>query len=137
MVRARKKAHLEELLRRTGDSIPVVEQYGSDYAYRIFLSRPRWTEIVARFAIDINYSNFKNEAHKQAGNDYCTALHRIWSTMYALQTPSPERYIFDQDFDQSRNYVDDPEDYDALKNAAWDEYDRWESQLSRNQGEEK
>jgi hypothetical protein len=91
MVRARVRAHLEALKKRFPS---LLEQHdvqtfaGSDYAYRIFVAKSVWCQVLGELGRETDYDNFKSEvAHHQgsAGAAYERALHDVWSVMYRLQ----------------------------------------------------
>tara|TARA_Y100000004_G_C8922322_1_gene415993 strand:- start:6 stop:719 length:714 start_codon:yes stop_codon:yes gene_type:complete len=73
---------------------PILEQVGSDYRFRIFMERDMWAFYMFNVNMNIDYSNFKNEAKRFANitgemdaqdKRYMAALNRIWSVMYGLQ----------------------------------------------------
>src|SRR5262245_55110299 len=90
MVRARIRGHLEALKKRFSDFLSECEIRafpGSDYAYRIFLSKAVWSQVIAALAMEIDYDNFKSEVgHDQgkAGAAYTHSLHEVWSVMHKL-----------------------------------------------------
>lgn len=91
MVRARVRAHLDALKERFPGQIGSCEVHAtraSDYAYRLFVDKTAWTQVVTALADEIDYDNFKSavERHQgRAGDEYVQALHDIWSVMYELQ----------------------------------------------------
>ena len=92
MVRARLKSHLEGLMQRFPQLLSecnIKVFAGTDYAYRLFLPKSVWTQVLAGLAEEIDYDNFKSEvAHHQgkAGAAYEHSLHDVWSVMYGLQS---------------------------------------------------
>ena len=61
---------------------------GTHYAYRLFVAKPAWTEVVAELAGETDYDNFKSEVarhHGKAGAAYEHTLHDVWSAMNRLQ----------------------------------------------------
>lgn len=89
MVRARQRKHLDDLKRRFPEllrSADIRAFPGSDYAFRIFVSKSDWMSVVKAIAEELAYDNFKAEvARGEAGDDYEAALHDVWSVMYRLQ----------------------------------------------------
>ncbi len=91
MIRARVRDHLEALKKRFPDFISECETYefsGTDYAYRLFVQKTAWTQVLAGLAEEIDYDNFKSEvARHQARNGaaYEHSLHEVWSVMHRLQ----------------------------------------------------
>ena len=87
MVRARVRTHLEALKDRfpclIGDA-EICEFVGTDYAYRLFLEKDVWSQVLAELSNELDYDNFKSEvAHHQgrAGAAYEHSLHEVWSVM--------------------------------------------------------
>lgn len=91
MVRARVRAHLEALTKRFPELLgpcEIQEFAGTDYAFRIFVAKPVWSQVLAGLADEIDYDNFKSEVARhqgQAGAAYEHSLHDVWSVMYRLQ----------------------------------------------------
>ena len=93
MVCARIRSHLEALKKRFPDllgEIEIDESAGTDYAFRIFINKPIWSEIVSGLAEETNYDNFKSEVARyqgRKGEAYEHSLHEVWSVMNRLQNP--------------------------------------------------
>ncbi len=91
MVRARDRGHLEAMKKHFPALLggcDIQEFAGSDYAFRIFVDKPTWREVLSELAEEIDYDNFKSAvAHHQgrAGTAYERSLHDVWSVMYGLQ----------------------------------------------------
>jgi len=91
MVRARLRIHLEALKSRFPDLLgkcDIHESAGTDYAYRLFVPKSAWVQVLAGLAEETDYDNFKSEVvHHQgeAGAAYEHSLHDVWSVMYKLQ----------------------------------------------------
>lgn len=92
MVRARIRGHLDALKARFPDLLSqceIHESAGTDYAFRLFVRKALWTQVLAGLAEETDYDNFKSEvAHYQgsAGAAYERSLHQVWSVMHRLQT---------------------------------------------------
>jgi len=95
MVRARVRAHLEALQARFPEllgSCEIREFPGADYAWRIFVPKSVWAEVVRCLVEDIDYDNFKAATARRQGPEgraYVEALHVVWSTMLGLQRQQP------------------------------------------------
>jgi hypothetical protein len=64
MVRTRVRGHLEALKHRFPALLgecDVKEFAGTDYAYRIFVDKDVWREVVAASVDEVDYDNFKSE----------------------------------------------------------------------------
>jgi hypothetical protein len=96
MVRARLQSHLEALKKRFPDLLggcEIQESAGTDYAFRLFLQKWAWIQVLAGLAEETDYDNFKSEVARhqvarhqgRAGADYEHLLHEVWSVMYRLQ----------------------------------------------------
>jgi len=92
MVRARVRGHLEALKQRFPDLLgdcEIQEFVGTDYAFRLFINKAVWIEVVAALAEEIDYDNFKSKAadHQgRTGSAYFHALHDVWAVMNGLQS---------------------------------------------------
>lgn len=91
MVRARVRGHLEALLNRYPDLLgacEIQESTATDYAYRVFLNKSGWSQVLSRLAEETDYDNFKSEVVRhqgRAGAEYERSLHDVWSVMHKLQ----------------------------------------------------
>jgi hypothetical protein len=91
MVRARIRGHLEALKKRFPDLLgdcEIQESAGTDYAYRLFVQKSAWTQVLAGLAEETDYDNFKSEVARhqgRAGAAYEHSLQEVWSVMNRLQ----------------------------------------------------
>jgi hypothetical protein len=91
MVRARVRGHLEALKMRFPDVLgqcDIEEFAGTDYAFRMFVAKSVWSQIVSALAEETDYDNFKSEVARhqgRAGAAYERSLHDVWSVMHRLQ----------------------------------------------------
>jgi hypothetical protein len=91
MVRARVRSHLEALHQRFADLLGNFEIQASaetDYAYRIFVPKAAWMQVLSALADEIDYDNFKSAVARYQGPasvHYEHALHEVWSVMHKLQ----------------------------------------------------
>ncbi len=100
MVRARRRQHLESLITAMPDIAvrgEIMQSAGTDYPFRIFVSKTRWTTIMTKLVDDLDYGNFKNEAHKLNDVKYDAFLGATWSLGLRLE-------------DRGRSYLDEPVD---------------------------
>jgi hypothetical protein len=91
MVRARLRSHLKALKEHFPDLLgdcEILESAGTDYAYRLFVQKPAWAQVLAGLAEETEYDNFKSEVARhqgKAGAAYERSLHEVWSVMHRLQ----------------------------------------------------
>jgi hypothetical protein len=91
MVRARLRSHLEALKCRFPaliGSTEIQESTATDYAFRLFIPKSSWSQILAALADETDYDNFKSEVARhqgRAGVAYEHSLHEVWSMMNQLQ----------------------------------------------------
>lgn len=94
MVRARLRSHLEALKERFGGLLgqcDIREFVGTDYAYRLFVDKANWAEVLVGLSDEIDYDNFKSKVARQQGREgeaYEEALHSIWSVMVTVHAPA-------------------------------------------------
>lgn len=99
MVRGRVRVHLKSLRDRFPNELAdceIQEAIGTDYAYRFFVKKSVWAQVLAELANETDYDNFKSEVAEHqgaAGADYERALHEVWSVMNQLQSDySPRKH---------------------------------------------
>lgn len=91
MVRGRLRSHLVALKERFSDVLDgceIRESSGTDYAFRMFVSKSIWIRVLAALGEETDYDNFKSEVgnHQGAsGAAYERSLHDVWSVMHELQ----------------------------------------------------
>ena len=70
MVRARLRDHLEALKNRFPDLLDgceIKEFSGTDYAFRIFVDKPVWSQVLVGLNEEMDYDNFKSEVARHQG----------------------------------------------------------------------
>ena len=91
MVRCRLKSHLEALISRFANLIgqcEIKEFAGTDYAYRIFVEKAVWAQVLGALSGEMDYDNFKSAVARHQGSngsEYEHSLHEVWSVMNRLQ----------------------------------------------------
>jgi hypothetical protein len=91
MVRARVRGHLEALKKQFPDLLgkgEIQAYVGTDYAFRLFVEKSAWSQVLAGLAKETDYDNFKSEVARHQGKTgaaYERSLHDVWSVMYKLQ----------------------------------------------------
>ena len=91
MVRVRLRSHLVALKERFGDLLgacEIQEFAGTDYAFRLFVPKSVWIQVLAALAEETDYDNFKSKVADHqglTGAAYEHSLHQVWSVMYRLQ----------------------------------------------------
>jgi hypothetical protein len=91
MIRARLRSHLESLQGRFPDLLAgceILKTAGSDYAYRLFVPKSQWCDLLAQLADETDYDNFKSEVAEHLGSkgaSYESALHEVWDVMHRMQ----------------------------------------------------
>jgi hypothetical protein len=91
IVRARLRSHLKALKEHFPDLLgdcEILESAGTDYAYRLFVQKSAWAQVLAGLAEETDYDNFKSEVARhqgRAGAAYERSQHEVWSVMHRLQ----------------------------------------------------
>lgn len=83
-VRTRNRADIKALKRYFPDAKPYRVRY-SDYEWRIRVPKDEWAQAVARMALEIDYSNFKNEVTRRQGRERHDIYSRVWSVLLGLE----------------------------------------------------
>lgn len=101
MVRARDKQSLVQVCEVSGltAQLDIVSYAGTDYPFRVAISRTNWEDFVIDASRRITYPNFKDAAKATRGQAYADVLGRVWAAGLAL-TPTRvarrQRAIWDQ-----------------------------------------
>lgn len=91
MVRARLRSHLKAIKEQFSDLLgecEIHESAGTDYAFRLFVSKSAWGQVLEGLAEETDYDNFKSEVARHQGKTgaaYEQSLHDVWSVMHKLQ----------------------------------------------------
>ena len=91
VVRARVRSHLDALKERFPDLLAdceIMEFAGTDYAFRIFVDKSVWSQVLVGLNEEMDYDNFKSEVARHQGSEgaaYEHSLHEVWSVMNKLQ----------------------------------------------------
>jgi hypothetical protein len=104
MVRARRVAHLRQLLQRcpSVSGAEITTTLHRDYRYRIVVAKVSWVAAITALAEEQNWCNFKAEVgrHQGAGgSDYTHALHSVWSVMNEFQRAETRFALVNRDAD--------------------------------------
>lgn len=92
MVRARQKKDLEAMLEKLElEDTRILEWFGSDYRYRVFIRRLEWAQYVLGEIMALHYTNFKDAALAPDDHERSAAYHSIWSRLVAWQDSANQR----------------------------------------------
>lgn len=84
-VRARVRADLVNL-RLSCPGLSVIEATpGNDYPFRATVSHYDWSVALGHVAMDIDYSNFKDEVGERQGHARASVYARVWSALLGLE----------------------------------------------------
>lgn len=96
-VRSRCRGDLERLNRAVKGDYKIISNEGTDYPYRIRLSKSVWAEFCYDQAVDIDYNNFKNTIDDSAFETKAQQNRRhyaymgVWKAMLALEDTLPKK----------------------------------------------
>ena len=91
MIRGRLRSHLEAVKNRFSGLLgeyEIQEFAETDYAFRLFVPKVAWEQVLSELAAEIDYDNFKSKVttfQGAAGAAYEHSLHEVWSVMHRLQ----------------------------------------------------
>jgi hypothetical protein len=96
VVRARDRSHLERLKLRFPvelDRVRITVTPKADYGFRMFVLRRDWKHCLGELAMELNYSNFKEEAERTFGTRsvYANTLHEVWRRVELAFRPKWKR----------------------------------------------
>jgi hypothetical protein len=91
-IRARLRKHLPALLNDhkavfEGEDKTITEDAGTDYRFRIIVSRQCFAKLMMAVAMSNNNTNFKDAVAARWGHSdpYNAMLHKVWSLHYNMQ----------------------------------------------------
>jgi hypothetical protein len=93
-LRARRKKDIENAAKKIDSNLKIHEYSGSDYRYRIFISKQAFENYMKLSAQNIDYSNFKDAVHKKdmeknpdkkALDEKMEAYFNVWRIMHRYQ----------------------------------------------------
>jgi hypothetical protein len=83
-IRTRNRADMDTLV---SDYFPDAEPYRvkySDYEWRIRVPKGEWAKAVSQMAMNIDYSNFKDEVTRRQGWDRHDVYLKVWRALLAI-----------------------------------------------------
>lgn len=116
-IRTRNRADIDALKEYFPDAKPFRVK-ASDYAWRIRVPRQEWAAAVARMALEVDYSNFKDRVTEVQGHKRHAVYLRVWSALLTLRdTPRrstrKRRSAVEWEWDDASPMLTD-RDYDDL-----------------------
>lgn len=81
-IRSRDRGSLASLAQITRHDIDTSQ--GTDYPYRVVVSREQFTQWLAGHAATLDYANFKSAVGRQRGHAFAHPLMDVWSAMHAV-----------------------------------------------------
>lgn len=86
IVRTRAREDLENLRREHLPDLEILENGGTDYAFRTFISRDEWEHAAQQMANAIDYPNFKDAVVAKQGFERAGFYVEVWEVMQRLQS---------------------------------------------------
>ena len=83
VVRARVRGDLENLLPLLGEAT-IVDGGGTDYPFRVRVSRSTWKQALGVLADEIDYGNFKDAVADRQGRAREAVYHDVWENLRDL-----------------------------------------------------
>ena len=85
-VRARVEDDLTALKARYLPELGEIQAHlGTDYRYRGVAPREAVARALSQLALDLDYSNFKDEVYRVQGYERARVYGEVWSSLYELQ----------------------------------------------------
>lgn len=95
IVRARDRKSLEPLAKFA--KVKIISGGGTDYPFRIFVSRKKFAAWTAKQIEEMSYTNYKSKMYQTRGADFCDALHDVWADMQAVSPGRSRRSSYYED----------------------------------------
>lgn len=86
-VRTRNRADIDALVKNHFPDAKPYAVRASDYAWRIRVPAALWADALAAMALEIDYSNFKDEVTKRQGWKRHDVYLRVWVALLSLRDP--------------------------------------------------
>lgn len=83
-VRTRNRADIDALVAKHFPDAKPYKVAFSDYEWRIRVPKQDWARALARMALEIDYSNFKDEVTRRQGHERHDAYLRVWSALLSI-----------------------------------------------------
>jgi len=90
VIRGRVHTDMKQLLEFLPQGTSIQTGGGTDYPYRVRCTREEWATAVARMALEVDYTNFKDAVKARQGKKRASAYMGIWSILNRL-TPARVR----------------------------------------------
>lgn len=84
-IRSRVQDDLNALRSYLPQMSAVVSNSGTDYAFRAQVSKADFANALSKIAMDVDYSNFKNEVARTQGKARASCYSEVWNSLYKLQ----------------------------------------------------
>lgn len=89
-VRSRSVGDLESLIDHHGSVLCLTKSNIkssplSDYRYRVFVPKEKWSVTLSQIASDIDYKSFKDKVFDDMDAPRADSYHDVWEVMYNLQ----------------------------------------------------
>lgn len=85
-VRARVRGDLDALRERYLPALSATQtKGGTDYSWRATVAHADFAAALGHIAMDLGYSNFKNEVAAQQGKSRASRYGKVWSALYDME----------------------------------------------------
>jgi hypothetical protein len=89
-VRARVKQDLDNLREKYLPQLSATQAKGGiDYPWRATVSHADFAAALGKIAMDIDYSNYKNEVTARQGKARASRYGKVWHALYDMQEDAP------------------------------------------------
>ena len=89
-IRARVRNDLDNLRQKYLPELsPTIDHAGTDYPWRATIPHEKFAVALGKMAMDINYSNFKNEVAAKQGKARAGRYGKVWSALYDMPEEAP------------------------------------------------
>ena len=85
-IRARNKRDIDALVKTYLPDAKPWRLRRSDYEWRVRVPKQDWALAMAQMALDIDYSNYKDEVKRRQGKRRASIYGRVWGVLLDLET---------------------------------------------------
>jgi|SRR5579862_297515 len=90
-IRSRSKADIDRLREAYFPSLPEpIHKSGRDYPWRAFATRQQLADCLAKVALSLDYTNFKDTVARRLSDHRAHIYLRVWSACHAIEREGAE-----------------------------------------------
>lgn len=85
VVRARAREDIKALAKIVPSKPKPIANAGTDYPWRIYITRAEWTQAMVELSQAVDYGNFKDAVEDRQGKERADVYHDVWAALLGLE----------------------------------------------------